>query len=36
MPKAFQALKVYRDLMNDLGLAEFTESPFDATARDPR
>lgn len=36
MPKAFQSLKVYRDLMNDLGLATFTDGPFDSTARDPR
>ena len=36
MPAFFHALWIYRDLMNALGLAEYTEGPFRGDAREPR
>lgn len=36
MPAFFRALLIYRDLMNDLGLAHYTEPPFQGDARDKR
>lgn len=36
MPVFFESLKVYRELMSELGLVETTEPPFRGDALDPR
>ncbi len=34
MPKMIKAMRIYRELMRDLGLLEVTDSPFRGDARD--
>jgi 4-carboxymuconolactone decarboxylase len=36
MPHMFVALRIYRDLMNRLGLAKYAEAPFRGDAADER
>jgi alkylhydroperoxidase/carboxymuconolactone decarboxylase family protein YurZ len=35
MPRMIKAMRIYRDLMRDLGLLEGTEPPFRGDAREP-